>query len=118
MAYNNIAWSIYYQQDMSSMERADECSKKAIEVFPWVLSVRSTRGAVLVELGRVEEGLKLLNDERYSMEKSDNQARVLCSLAIAHTKKDDEVKAQQCIDDAEALDSTCEFLQRAKECIR
>ena len=50
---------------------ADACSREALELQPQNLTVKGTRGSILVELGRIDEGEPLLN-EVYATSEADH----------------------------------------------
>jgi len=56
----NGAWHALLCGDQASVSLADRLSRQAVEALPGISVVQATRGAVLVELGEHEAGLRLL----------------------------------------------------------
>ena len=59
-AWNNIAWADVLMARREGLEEADRLSQQALETVGWTPAFKGTRGAVLVAMGRTEEGLALL----------------------------------------------------------
>ena len=57
--YNALAWNFLLT---SELEKADKYSQLAIEAAPKNENVKGTRASVLIELGQLEEGKKLIQD--------------------------------------------------------
>ncbi|MEN8156442.1 MAG: hypothetical protein ABFS10_05800 [Bacteroidota bacterium] len=55
---NNMAWICLLQ---SHMDRADEYSRKALDLAPKEKNIQGTRGSVLVEMGEIDLGVNLLS---------------------------------------------------------
>jgi tetratricopeptide (TPR) repeat protein len=115
VAENNIAWCDYALADPELLDEADRLSESAIKNVPWALSVRSTRGAILIATGRIEEGIALLEDKRLTMESTDNRASVACSLSMGYAAKGGLDKAREFLQQAETLDPDCVLLERARK---
>jgi tetratricopeptide (TPR) repeat protein len=58
VAFNNLAWLYYLQKD----RRAIDMARRAHEAAPGVAAITDTYGWILVENGRAEEGLRLLEE--------------------------------------------------------
>jgi tetratricopeptide (TPR) repeat protein len=62
IARNNLAWANVVTGPNDRLEEADRVSQEALMTLGWMPALKGTRGAVLVELGRIEEGLVLLRE--------------------------------------------------------
>lgn len=71
---NNIAWSNLMIGDKALLQEADEYSQLAYGAFNDVTSFQNTRGATLIEFGKVDEGISLISSSRSSIERSDHLA--------------------------------------------
>ena len=56
MLLNNLAWSYYLEKD----PRAEQIAKKAYELAPNSPAILDTYGWILVESGKVSEGISYL----------------------------------------------------------
>ena len=59
----------------SFLPAADEFSRESLEIQPQNLTLKGTRGAILVELGRIDEAEPLLN-EVYTTSEADHDQRI------------------------------------------
>ena len=113
LSLNNLAWADCLLGDPNLLEEADRSSEEALRTAPWMPAFKGTRGSVLVDLERVDEGLALL---RESMERADNpQSKALnaCYLAMGEARKGNVAEARRCLDAARSLDPGCLLLDRA-----
>jgi tetratricopeptide (TPR) repeat protein len=62
IAWNNIAWTDVVLGDKGRLDEADRLSAQALAVLGWSSALKGTRGAVLVDRGQTEEGLRLLRE--------------------------------------------------------
>jgi len=70
-----------------------------------LLAVRSTRGSVLAAMGKYEQALELLDDDRIVMETFEDQASVLCVRARAHKALGQDKLAAECLARASIMGS-------------
>ena len=87
LLYNNLAWInlLYYTDE--SIRKADEFSKMAFDMNSKVKAIISTRGCVLIALGRFNEGIKLLlqvSDLRKDIDPKTNNSTDFTFLAYAY----------------------------------
>ena len=101
---NNLAFGLFLSGDTKDLDEADRLSEEALLAVPMSLSLISTRGSVLVEMGRIVEGLNLLEDERFIIDRASNQSSVLAMRAKAYLKSGDEDRARKMIRKARKLD--------------
>jgi tetratricopeptide (TPR) repeat protein len=118
-ALNNVAAADIYLLPARSdlLEEADRYSGEALRKMGWMAIFQGTRGAVLIELGRVDEGLALARKAFEGSETARVRAIVACTLAIGlHAKgKNDEAKEQLAI--ARGLNPQCLLLPRAEQAL-
>ncbi len=111
---NNVAWADVMLRDGQLLSEADRYSARAYGNMPWIPELMETRGTVLVELGRADEGLKLL---LAAMDKraGDTRARAFdaCLLAMAERARGNHAACEQYIRLARQLDPKCPLLDRA-----
>jgi Peptidase family M50 len=110
---NNIAYADALVDDPSLLPEADAYSEEAYRNIPWAYFAIGTRGTVLVEMGKYEEGIKLLKE---SIEKSDDlrsKALNTCNVSIAHARLGDYEQADKYLKLARQMDSHCSLLERA-----
>ncbi len=116
MAQNNLAWAIAARSAREALDEADELSRQAYERLGWQAAIAGTRGAVLVELGRFEEGLALLERALARSEDLVPMARAsyLCSRALALAALGRASEGAALVAEAEGLEPRCPFLPRAR----
>jgi hypothetical protein len=110
---NNIAWVDLLTGDPNLLPEADQYSAEAMSKLEWAPSVRGTRGCVLIELGRVDEGLTLVSSAMQTHVDADKKALNACYLVIGYARKGDLNEAKRYRDIAETLDRDCMLLPRA-----
>ncbi len=116
LAQNNLAWSIAARGLREALGEADELSRQAYERLGWQAAIAGTRGAVLVEQGRLEEGLELLERALARPEELVPMARAsyLCSRAMALAALGRASEGAALMAEAEGLEPRCPFLPRAR----
>lgn len=62
LALNNIAWVDAMTAANDRLDEADRLSQEALRMLGFVPALKGTRGAVLIALGRSDEGVALLRD--------------------------------------------------------
>lgn len=115
-AQNNLAWSIAAGGLRERMDEADALSRAAYAQHGWHAAIAGTRGAVLVEQGRLEEGLELLERALARPEELVPMARAsyLCSRALALAALGRAREGAALVAEAEGLEPRCPFLPRAR----
>ncbi len=109
---NNIAWSDLILDDPTLLEEADKNSLLAWERASHP-SFNGTPGLVLVKLGRLNEGIRLL---RYALRHNTalaDRAANACSLAIAEAARGDQTTAHEYLALARDLDPANPLLPQA-----
>lgn len=118
MILNNIAYVDALMCDHELLPEADDFSQKAMANLAWHPAIKGTRGTVLVELGRIEEGIVLLKQSISGHEDIHGKAENACFLAMAESKLGNFTAGQQYLDEARRYDSTCYMLERAEICLK
>ena len=77
----------------------------------------NTRGCVLVEQGRLEEGTKLIGAAMAGVEQSDHKACCACYLAVAASRRGDSAEARRLLDVARKLARDCDVFPYAEQVV-
>jgi tetratricopeptide (TPR) repeat protein len=112
---NNLAYADILLGQRDLMEEADKCSAQAYQSCPWIPGIKGTRGMVLIELGKLDEGLLLLKHALEGNEEANNKAMDASYIAIGEMRKGNKQAAQQYFDMAAGFNPDCPFLQRAQD---
>ena len=114
--WNNIAWQDIMLADATLLAEADRFSQQALQEAPWLPYVRGTRGSVLIDLRRVEEGVLLVKQAFRENFEPKLKALNACYLALALARQGKLPQAHDYIAAAESFDPACPLLERtAKE---
>jgi tetratricopeptide (TPR) repeat protein len=92
---------------------ADRCSAEAMTSMAWHAGVKGTRAAVLVALGRLEEGLGMARDALEHHAEDRGKADIACTLAIGLRNKGDLVEGRKYLDLATQLGCKSRRYRRA-----
>jgi hypothetical protein len=115
VALNNIAWADLLLAKPDLLGEADKYSAEAIKAHPQSSAFQGTRALLLIQTGRIDEGIKLgLQAFRTNLE-TRNRAANACSLAIGFARKGKRDEAGDWIETARELDPQCLLLPRAVE---
>jgi tetratricopeptide (TPR) repeat protein len=112
---NNVAWADLLTGDGNLLEEADQYSQQAMRLTPWVASIKGTRGSVLVTLGRLDEGIRLLEQAFEEHDEKDNKAANACFLSVGFKKAGNLAASQRFLETARTLDPECQLIPRALE---
>lgn len=112
MALNNIAYVDLSLRDPLLLPEADDYSLAAYKNAPWQPEIVGTRGAVLVELGQIAEGIALLKKAMAAQDDVRGKAADACHIAIAEKRRGNLVESQRYLDAASALDPECVLIPR------
>ncbi|MEY2409279.1 MAG: hypothetical protein QOF48_1949 [Verrucomicrobiota bacterium] len=110
--FNNIAYADILIGDPDLLWEADAGSRLALERQPWMAAFKGTRGMVLVELGDLDAGLKLLHEAFHEQDDKKNQALDACYIGIAHSRGGDAEQCRSFFALARRLDPGCCVLAR------
>jgi len=115
---NNLAYADVVLEDGDLLEEADRYSKDAMLTLGWHPAINGTRGAVLLEMGRVDEALPLLRMAMRVHEDPVGKAQVACWLAMAQARKGDLTASGKLLEEAAKLDPACFLLDRTRSVLR
>jgi Tfp pilus assembly protein PilF len=111
MALNGLVWSrLLTGERAESLEEAERCSAEALRLMPWDINIKDTRGCVLVELGRVAEGVAMLSEAAAELP-SRLQAWPLSYLALAAAREGRPHEYHDYLAQARHLDPECPVLE-------
>ena len=112
---NNLAYVDALLGRAELLPEADDFSRRALELNPGSIELRGTRGVVLVELGKFDEGVAMLQyGLRYHPEKS-GRAIDACYLGIAAARRGYASECLSYLAIARKLDPHCPLLDRVME---
>ena len=104
---NNIAYMDAIINDAEMLLEADNFSAEAFKNLPWIPAVVGTRGTVLVELGKLDEGIDLLKQSMSLHPDKQGKALNACHLAIGEFKRGNLDQARKYLESAKTLDAKC-----------
>ena len=104
---NNVAYADLMTGDTDRLVEADIYSTEAYRNLPWHSAVKGTRGAILVQLGRIDPGIRLLINAFEKAPNAKTKALEACHLAFAEKKRGNEKESERYIHLAKALDPNC-----------
>jgi tetratricopeptide (TPR) repeat protein len=113
--WNAVAWMDLLIATPALLEEAEQFSRQALEEIPSSSYIRGTRGCVLVELGRIDEGLPLVEQALRENDRASEKASDACYVAIAMIERGDTVNGRKYIEKAQGYDSNCPLLERANK---
>lgn len=110
--WNNLAWADLMVGSTDLRAEADRLSQQAFERTPWVPPITGTRGSVLVEIGNLDEGIKLLERALAKNHESSAKALNACYIALALAKKGLPLEAEERLRQARKLHPKCPLIAR------
>jgi tetratricopeptide (TPR) repeat protein len=114
---NDLAWTNYRLRAEELRAEADQLSLEASNHFGFKAHAKSTRGAVLLWMGKYDEAAKLL-DPAYRTAQSDNsRALIACNMAMALAHLGELADAGHWLDRARKRDAKCVLLAEAEALI-
>jgi hypothetical protein len=114
MFANNLAYLDTLIGGEELIQEADKYSREAFENMPSVSYFRGTRGCVLVELGKFEEGIALLKDAMEQTNDTRSKALNACHVAIAEKRRGNARESDKFTTLARSLDPECMLLDKLK----
>jgi tetratricopeptide (TPR) repeat protein len=115
---NNIAYADVLLGGSERITEADRFSREAMATLGWVPAIKGTRGTVLIESGRIEEGLGLLHEAMAATESTSDKAQNACWIAMGEARMGNLIASQRYLDQARQLDARCNLLERAGAVLR
>lgn len=109
---NNLAYVNTLIGGEEFMLEADKYSKEALECMPFHPKYKGTRGSVLVELGKYDEGISMLKEAMENNEDSRSKALNACHIAIAEKRRGNSEESRKFAEIARSLDADCMLLDR------
>ncbi len=109
---NNIAYVDTLIGNPELLVEADAYSRMVVEKMPWNFYFKGTRGSVLVELGQIDEGLKLLRQALKQHTEPQGQALNACYIGIGEARRGNLTESHEFFSMARRLDSKCFLLAR------
>lgn len=103
LLYNNIAYTNALLARPEFANEADEYSAAALKAMSWIPGFQGTRGSVLVQYGKLEEGRRLLEASTAAAEEPDRKAENLCWIAVAAVRQGHFEEAEKLLNQAHAL---------------
>lgn len=112
---NNIAYSIALAPTADGLSEAASFSQEALLDSPKRSYFIGTRGAVLIALGKPEEGRVLLRQAMQTHDTPNAKAQIACWLAMAEAQLGDLEMGRKYLAEARKLDPTCCLLARTEQ---
>jgi tetratricopeptide (TPR) repeat protein len=112
---NNVAYANLLLADPALLQEADVLSCSAHEAEPTSPYYQGTRGCVLIELGRIDEGVALLTSSFERHTEPVEKAEIACYLGIAASKQNNVPESRRWFGVARKLDDQCTLLDRECE---
>jgi tetratricopeptide (TPR) repeat protein len=114
---NNLAFTLFLRGNAGDLDEAGELSARAIEVLPMTLSVKGTRGSILIAQGRYREGVELLTDKRFRLETPSHRATVYAIRAEGLARLGELTLARKSLRAAQSLEPANRHLSSAAAAI-
>ena len=111
---NNLACANLMCDREELLKEADTLSDQVYKSYPWVPAFKGTRGSVLVESGRFDEGIALLKEAMEVNEDPQKKATNASYIAIAEARKGNIESARQYFTTARELDADCQLLDKVQ----
>ncbi len=93
--YNNIAFADILLKDPQWLPEADQYSAEALRHIGWSPAIIGTRGAVLVEMGRPDEGIRLLLQAMAKEINTSDKASDAFHLAVAERWRGNDAESRR-----------------------
>jgi tetratricopeptide (TPR) repeat protein len=102
--YNNIAYADVLVRNPELLPEADRYSEEALRQTGWEAGVIGTRGLVLVELGRLEEGIRLLKQSLERTRDDAGKASEAYHLGVGERRRGNHAESNRYFELARKLD--------------
>jgi predicted Zn-dependent protease len=114
---NNIAYADAVLGGDDLLAEADQFSREAMSLIGWVPAVKGTRGATLLQMGRLGEALALLKESMEKAESASGKAQNACFIAIGEARQGNLTESRKYLDKAKQLSTDCFLLARAEKAL-
>lgn len=111
---NDIAYADVIYGGEECIKEADTYSKDAFDAIGWNAAIRGTRGAVLVAVGQVDEGISLLKESMEQIDVLNGKAQNACLLAEAEYLRGNPELGADYLTEARKLDPKCMLIPRVE----
>jgi hypothetical protein len=115
LMYNNVAYADLLTRDPALLPEADRYSAEAFRQLPWEPSILGTRGAVLAELGRLDEGIALLREALKRQREDSGKASDAYHIAVAEGRRGNAEESRRYFELARRYDPKFYLLEPAGE---
>lgn len=112
---NNLAAADITLGQPELLDEADRCSTEAMAIMAWSPVTKAARAAVLVERGRLDEGIALARQSIDQQEGDKSKKWNAVTLAIAYKRKGEEVEGRKFFDLAVRAGPDGPRMRRARE---
>jgi tetratricopeptide (TPR) repeat protein len=96
------------------LQEARDDAREAVRLAPWIPSIQSTLGAVLIETGEVRIGLRHLAEASAHHEDARGAADTLAHQAIGHHRLGEHEVALSLLQQAEQLAPDLHIVRKAR----
>lgn len=104
MIKNNFAYTTVVMGLTDYLGEADTFSKQVYDNLSWNADAKGTRGVVLIERGKIDEGISLLNQAIKLDDSNETVAAHLCHIGIGEARKGNITQAKACL---RHINATC-----------
>ena len=115
MVKNNLAWVDIMLGTHDALDEADAMSEAAYKAFTRMPYFMGTRGAVLIERGRIEDGIKLVRQSLGCHSEPRARAARYCYLAIAAGRLGRTEEAKKHLEHARSADAKSKLIPRVEQ---
>ncbi len=112
---NNIAYADILMRDPELLPEADRYSAEAFRQLRWEPSIIGTRGAVLVEMNRLEEGIGLLKEALEKQKDASGKASDAYHIAVAEGRRGNVEESRRYFELARKYDPNLYLFELAAE---
>ncbi|MFA6286894.1 MAG: site-2 protease family protein [Opitutaceae bacterium] len=109
---DNLSCLPLYYGRTHLLAEADAWTNEAMRHAPNAITLKATRGGVLIELGRIDEGLRFLSEAIKRSECPEDQTMGAAFMAKASAAKGDHAEARRWLAKAQALNAKHPLVKR------
>lgn len=112
---NAIAWVEWKLGSHAELLEADRYSSEAVAAKPWDRDFKTTRGRVLIALGKHDEGLTILRQEFRDYFQWYGEAATACFLAEDMVNKGNVTAAHELLERARSINRRCGGIRQTQD---